>query len=330
MICDIHVHVCGATSPVSGNYLSDKLSGRWLFRSWSKRMGLTEADWRDGRAGQTVERRLAGWIAASGLDRAVVLALDGVYREDGTYSPERTLLKVDNDYVADIAAKNEKLMFGASVHPYRRDALAELSRLAARGACLVKWLPSAQNINPGDPRCIPFYDWLAARRMPLLCHTGAEHALRNFPAELNDPARLVPALERGVTVIAAHCGTRMMLHQKSYFRQWRELALRHENLYGDISAFAFPVRAQTLLRLLKNPALTAKLVFGSDFPAPAMPLAFLGKLDWETVGRLRGIANPFDRAVAVFRAIGVPEAVFSRAEKLLRLPLTLNPEQVSV
>ena len=136
----------------------------------------------------------------------------------------------DNDFVAGLAATSGKILFGASVHPYRHDALAELERLIESGACLVKWLPSAQNIQPDHPRCFPFYDLLAKHKVPLLSHTGGEHTLKAFPDSLSDPRRLVPALDRGVTVIAAHCGTSLFLHEKSYFRVWQEMALRHENL----------------------------------------------------------------------------------------------------
>jgi hypothetical protein len=32
------------------------------------------------------------------------------------------------------------------------------------------------------------------------------------------------------------------------------------------------------------------------------------------------MTNPFDQAVAVMKAAGVPDAVFTRAEQLLRIP----------
>ena len=67
--------------------------------------------------------------------------------------------------------------------------LAELERLIESGACLVKWLPSAQNIQPDHPRCFPFYDLLAKHKVPLLSHTGGEHTLKAFPDSLSDPRR---------------------------------------------------------------------------------------------------------------------------------------------
>jgi predicted TIM-barrel fold metal-dependent hydrolase len=198
--------------------------------------------------------------------------------------------------------------------------MAELERLIGRGACLVKWLPGAQNIQPDDPRCFPFYDMLAQHRVPLLCHTGSEHTLKAFPDKLNDPRRLAPALERGVTVIAAHCGARLFLHEKSYFRAWQEMALRHERFYGDISAFGVITRIWLLRSLLRSPRLAAKLVFGSDFPVAPMPLSCIGQVSLRRALELRRIPNPFDQAVEMMKSAGVPDEVFARSGRLLRIP----------
>src|SRR2546430_41214 len=76
---------------------------------------------------------------------------------------------------------------------------------------LLMRLPIVQTCAPADGRCLPFYEALAHHRIPLLCHTGGEVSLPNLNKEYADPALLVPALRRGVTVIAAHCGTRAKL-----------------------------------------------------------------------------------------------------------------------
>jgi predicted TIM-barrel fold metal-dependent hydrolase len=186
----------------------------------------------------------------------------------------------------------------------------------------VKWLPGAQNIAPDDPRCIPFYEAMAHYQIPLLCHTGSEHTLKVFPNFLNEPRRLVPAVERGVTVIAAHCGARLFLHEKSFLRQWQEMALRYVNFYGDISAFGVVTRVWALRQMLKSPELTAKLVFGSDFPVTPMPLSCIGCLNLSHALELRRTSNPFDQAVDLMKAVGVPETVFARGYQLLRIPKT--------
>ena len=82
---------------------------------------------------EQIARLILGQINASCLDRAVLLAFDAAYREDGTRDEERTLMVTDNDFVAGLAAAGGKCLFGASVHPYRRDALDELERLIEKG-----------------------------------------------------------------------------------------------------------------------------------------------------------------------------------------------------
>jgi len=320
MIYDLHVHLAGTGGEGSGNYLAPAFRRRYAYRRLVQLYKFPAGTFDRPDADRQIARQIINYIDASVVDRAVLLALDAAYHEDGTRDLDRTLLVTDNEFVANLAAAHEKILFGASLHPYRHDALSELDWVIHRGACLVKWLPGAQNIQPDHPRCFPFYDALAHHRLPLLCHTGPEHTLKAFSNTLNDPCRLIPALERGVTVIAAHCGARIFPHEKSYFKSWQEMALRYEHFYGDISAFGVPARIWQLRQLLKTPALTAKLVFGSDYPAPQMPLSSFGPLRLRPALKVRRHANPFDQAIAMMRAAGVPDPVFTRAEHLLRLP----------
>lgn len=319
MIWDIHVHVAGVGRGNSGNYLSPEFQRSLACRLFLQRLGLTQEILARENADQQIAELIVNQIHASCVDRAVLLAFDAAYRDDGTRDDGRTLMVTDNDFVAGLAAANTRMLFGASVHPYRPDALAELERCIEKGACLVKWLPSAQNIAPDHPRCFPFYELLARHRVPLLSHTGGEHTLKAFPDSLSDPRRLVPALERGVTVIAAHCGTSLFLHEKSYFRAWQEMALQYENFYGDLSAFGVITRIWRLGALERSPELAAKCLFGSDFPVPPWPLSCLGKIGLSEVLEIRRMRNFFDQSVALMKAAGVTDEIFSRAGRLLRL-----------
>jgi predicted TIM-barrel fold metal-dependent hydrolase len=319
MIFDCHVHLAAAGSGYPGNRLAPAFRDGLRFRAMLRQLGLERGEAGAGDLDARIREGLCRWLGESGVERAVVLALDGAHGDDGSPDPGRTLSATDNDYVADLAAEDGKILFGASIHPYRRDALEELRRVAARGACLVKWLPSAQNIRPDDPRCFPFYEALAALGMPLLSHTGCEHTLAAYPDAFNAPLRLVPALERGVTVIAAHCGTRLFLHERSWFGQWRELALRHPNLYGDLAAFLVHTRIPALAAILRCPELCRKVLYGSDFPAPAWPFNLLGRIGIPSYLRLRRIRNPFDRSRCALEAAGAGPDIFSRAGEILRL-----------
>lgn len=320
MIYDIHTHIIGLESGRAGNYLCPSRQMNFVLRlvmgKVLKRLPPAPGAGDDER----LQRLVVQWVNESAVDRVVLLALDGVYRPDGTPDLDQTQFIVSNDYVADLAAGHPRLLFGASIHPWRKDALAELDRAAARGACLVKWLPSAQNIAPDDPRCDAFYERLAHHQIPLLSHTGVEHTLAKFSDTLNDPARLERALRRGVTVIAAHCGTRVFLYERSRFAQWAKLAREYPNCYGDLSAFGLPLHGRELRAILKDPVLLSKVLYGSDCPINPQPLWYLPWLGWRKAQELRAITNPLDKVYQTIRALGVPDEVFSRAGRVLRLP----------
>lgn len=312
MIIDIHAHIADIDANTNKNYYSRRNETNLFFRLYMRSMN------------GTIKDRIIKWLDESCLDQAVILALDGAYREDGTLDEEKTRLKVDNDYVADISAHTDKALFGASIHPYRSDSIQEIERLVKRGACLVKWLPSAQNIQPNNPKCFPFYDALAHYRIPLLSHTGNEHTLTGGNNKFNDPQCLIPALERGVTVIAAHCGARIFLQEKCYFSSWKKMALEYENFYGDLGAFVLPTRISYLKTLLKNNQLLSKIVYGSDFPAIPITMSCLFKLGFKKTWLLRKINNPFDVPYEIIKQLGFPDSIFSRAQKILRIPDALG------
>ena len=144
---DLHVHALGVAGQPGGLHLCPSGKRGLLLRHLVRRMARLE------QAPGGLRAQMEAWMQQSRLERFVLLALDRAYRDDGTPDLVNTRLAVDNDAVADWAQSQPKALFGASIHPWRPDALAELDRLARRGACLVKWLPSAQNIAPDDPRC---------------------------------------------------------------------------------------------------------------------------------------------------------------------------------
>ena len=259
---------------------------------------------------------LVDWVRESQLDKVVLLALDGVFDESGKLCPDKTVIHVDNDFVCSVATQQPEFIFGASIHPYRKDAIKELERLIKKGACLIKWIPSGQHIEPDNPRCIAFYEALAHYGVPLLSHTGVEHTLGSRRSNYNHPQRLIPALEKGVTVIAAHCGVHLFLHEPSFFNAWVALAGKYENMYGDTGAFSIVTRIPALKRILKDPVLQSKLLYGSDFPGIPSPL-WCWQLGLSRMRELSRIGNPLARNMSVMQALGMPTEVFERAHKQL-------------
>ena len=313
MILDCHVHISAAT-PAHGG-LSERLQKSLAFRFMRWRLGAVGYDESTERQ---LERTLVKTIGETErLDAAVVLAFDAVYDKDGRRDDANTHFHVTNDYVIELARRHPKVLFGASVHPYRADAVAEVERCVAAGAVLMKWLPITQNMNPADARCVPFYEALAHHRLPLLSHTGGERSLPTLDASVADPRLLEPALARGVTVIAAHCGTRSAPGETDFCPEFMDMCRRHEHFYGDTSALSLPTRAYAYERVLRDRTVREKLVHGSDWPIPALPPVM--SLNWRESLTVMRESNWMRRDVLIKERLGFDDAYWHRAAKVLRM-----------
>ena len=224
---------------------------------------------------------------------------------------------VTNDYVAQIAREQPRVLLGASIHPYRRDAVEELERCIRLGAVLVKWLPLVQGFDPADDRCVPFYEALAHYRMPLLCHTGAENALPMLAPQYADPRLLIPALKMGVKVIAAHCATRVFAWETNFVPHFLRMLEDYEHLYGDTAAINAPGRWAIYHRILGRRGVREKLVHGSDWPIFPMPV--VPRLGVRRSLALLRESNWLRRDVLIKREIGLDDEYWHRAAKVLGL-----------
>lgn len=312
MIIDCHVHIAATQS--GRGAMSHQLLHSPAFRFMFWRHGISI---HSQNLDEQIEQLLAKTLEQTHrLDAAVVLAFDEVYREDGTRDPDNTHLFVTNDYVIELAKRHRKMLFGASVHPYRREAIAELERCVAAGAVLLKWLPIVQNFDPSHDSCIPFYEALAHHKLPLLCHTGGEQSLPNLNKAVADPGLLEEALKRGVTVIMAHCGTQSQPFEHDFMPTFVRLARQYEHCYGDTAALALPTRWRGL-SLRTVPGVANKLLHGSDWPIiPVPPL----KVGFVESARLLADRNWLRRDVKIKQAMGFDSDYWLRAAKVLRLP----------
>ena len=317
---DIHVHVAGNNYDEWGNYVKPKISNRFLIKHFIKKLGI--------KAGKIegisdLEKQIAdnmkSLISGCKIDRFTLLAIDAAHKENGEIDMERSQLIVSNRFVSSLAKTSNRLLFGGSIHPYRKDALDELEQAAKDKVCLIKWLPSAQNINPSSKLCYDFYEALAHYKIPLLCHTGNEHILGAFSNKLNDPVLLKTALEMGVTVIAAHCSTKMYLYETDYFTKWKRMALEYENFYGDTGAFIIPTRMISLKSILKDDRLKNKVLYGSDFPTLNMIRSSFWILGLKKASMLHNIKNPLDQYLEVMMHLGLTSNSLTKAGSILRI-----------
>ena len=296
--------------------MSQKLQNSLAFRYMRWKLGMVGSD---ACTEQALANKLVELIDGTPeLDAVALLAFDAAHDNAGRIDLPRTHLYVTNDYVMQLAAQYPKrILFCASVHPYRPDAVAEIERCVRGGAVLMKWLPIVQDFDPADDRCIPFYEALSRHKLPLLSHTGTEHALPNLNKRVADPVLLKPALDHGVTVIMAHCGSRLMPWETDYVPTFVRMAKDYECCYGDTSALNVPGRSYAFDVVMNDLVVRDKLVHGSDWPIlPVPPIKHVG---------LGGMVNLLEepnwlrRDVLIKKRMGFDDAYWHRAGKLLRM-----------
>jgi hypothetical protein len=290
--------------------------------------GWTELD-------RALAQRYEAHLFATGpIERFVLLAFDAVHDDEGRCPP----LPVPGDpFGSDIYTSNslirdlcrrfpQRFLFGASVHPYRRDAVQCVEEVFAAGACLLKWIPLHHNIDFADPRTVTVLRKCAALGLPLLVHCGDEYSLVTQRPQYRSVRPLLAALrvlrrqDALPCVIVAHAATPVPpLGDRDSHRALLE-ALRGEfadaPLYSDIAALTAWPKVGYLRRLLRMPELHAHLLFGTDFPVPT-GLRRLRRDLGQNYARLAAIRSWPQRAAAACRVLGFNEIVFHRAAELL-------------
>lgn len=321
---DIHTHVfCWGENPTEG-FLSEETRRRWLTRLIVRLTGLSREP--GETRSEQIRNRLVRQLDESRLDRAVVLAQDAVYRDDGRPDLAKTHFFVSNDYVLELARRHEKILPGCSINPLRADALEELERCVLAGGRLVKVHTAIQGVDPSLPRFDAFYRLAAQLDVTLMFHTGYEHSCRVISQAFTDPRRLVRPLEHGLRVIAAHCGTCAFFDREDYYPGFVEMMHAHRNLYGDTSILATWPRWRALARLAAEPeSLRQRLLHGSDFPFPPARGPFLHR----TGLRAGGSRNPLDVDLAIKQSFDLGSGYATQGLPWLEPALPVAPVEAA-
>ncbi len=314
---DIHIHVVGTGDSGSGCSLSAGFASGSVFASILDSLNITPPEASDG----LIEEILLDFINSSEkIRRSVLLSTDAVYKNSRPVEAE-TCLMASNDYVARIARGNGRVLFGASVHPYRdkREMVNEVDRCLDLGAVLFHWMPCIQQIDPEDDRCIPFYIRLARAGVPLLCHTAAEFAVRPLDVRTagnGGLGKMVKPLDIGVKVIVAgstHLEELIEMLAVSEEKRW--------DFYADISCLFTPEGLFHLDRIMKEidrgTIAADRIIYGSNFPASQVPREALVPACEERSSRHKQ-CNPLDERYEVARNLGVPASAFTSAWRVLR------------
>lgn len=321
-IVDMHVHTAGVGAGGSGAFVSRQMSENIRFPLYLRAFGVSREEL-DAEGDALVIARISAAVTASKrVGKAVVLALDGVVA-NGALDRAATQVYVPNHFVAAETAKYENLCFGASVNPYRHDAIDRLRQAHQQGALLLKWIPNIMRIRPDDEALRPFYQELVALDLPLLSHAGQERSFATADDALGDPRRLELPLSLGVTVIAAHIATGGENEGEGNFERILPMFERFPNLYSEVSSLTQVNKLGYLRKALTVPGLAPRLLYGTDWPLQFFPLVspFYQTRDvgFGAAKSVAAIENTWDRDVALKEAMGVPAHVFARSAEVLAM-----------
>lgn len=294
----------------------------WKFKIYLRFLGVTVKEMRERGDGIVADRVSAEIAASKTTAKAVVLALDGAMK-DGELDKEATEIYIPNEIVAKEAVRHPNLLFGASINPYRKDALQRLLWAKRHGAVLIKWIPSVMRIDPADHAIEHFYKKLVEYKLPLLVHSGYERTFTRSADQLCDPTRLEYPLSLGVTVIAAHMASTGRSQGQENFKRLLPLFVKYPNLYGDISATTQFNRIGFLRKMLQYPDLRGRVVYGTDWPLQYFPVVWswyhLDSLSPHTAHKISKIKNTWDRDIRLKQALGLWPETFTAGWSVLGL-----------
>ena len=287
-VWDCHAHLLGMGESGGGAWVTPKMQSFWRIRLYAQyRFYLNASCVNPGN--KNVDRdfilRLTSLLSdfPSGY-RAMVMAFDRTYGEDGVPQMDKSAFYIPNTYAGKVATQNPaRLMWTASIHPYREDAAKAVADAAKNGAVAVKWLPPAMGIDPASTRCDRFYEAMVKHDLPLITHGGEERAVEGaHRPDFGNVLKLRRPLERGVRVVVAHCaslGEDIDLDRGpraapvSCFELFERLMAEREfegRLFGDISALPQINRMASLPRVLAHREWQQRLLNGSDYPLPGV------------------------------------------------------------
>ena len=324
-LVDFHAHLFGVGvqggDSESGCYLHEKQRRHWTY-GYLKRLLEIHEPQREGD--QSIDKqlvdRLVEHVEASSIEKVVLQAWDGRYTNGQLDYDSTTSLYVPNEYLFRVVRQHPKLFVPcASINPKRSDALEELERCAEQGARMVKIHPPTMDVDPSDKAFLPFYRLCRKRNIILMVHTGTEHAADVVGFANCGPLKLVPALEEGCTVVAAHAGFGQFYEREDFYRSFEELAPQYPKLYGDSSILGAMMRWRNIPRLLDNPITRSRMIFGTDYPFASNALVFWNRLSPAKLLALCAERNLFERDLQLKRQLGFPESHFRLGAQLLGL-----------
>lgn len=286
-VWDCHAHLAGTGDSGSGITLAPEKNFLFHPQHHLQRLFYLNAACVEDAPGRIdisyVERLLQLLAAMPPGVKMMLLAFDWAHDASGQPLPEHSSFHVPNAYARKIAQRYPRhFEWIASIHPYRKDAVATLETAHAQGARAIKWLPPAMNIDPDSSRCQPFYVALARLNLPLLTHGGEEKAVEGIgKPDFGNPLKLRRALDTGVRVIIAHAASlgedddydhgNQRIASFALFSRMMDHPDHRDHLFADISAVTLRNRDPSILStLIERTDWHPRLLNGTDYPLPGI------------------------------------------------------------
>lgn len=314
---DIHMHLAGVGCNCSGCQIFPSFAHRYTYHLLRFVQGITkeqmensiDSDW---------SKKISNLISDSELDYGVVLGFDAAFHKNGKIDEKHSQMSIPLNWVFDVCHKYDNLLPGPSIHPYAADALDRLGESIERGAVLIKWLPSAQLINPSEKSLVLFYQKLADAKLPLLVHCSGERTFNSWNEDYNHVSHLVAPLEQGVKVICAHSAARVLgFNQEDMFTDLKKLLKHYSNLWVDNSGMCNPSRFHHLPGLAEDKEIADRTLYGSDWPVPSNAFYYLKNLGLKKVWQLEKMKNWVARDVEIKRQLGYSDETLVRSSNVL-------------
>ncbi|HEX5405170.1 MAG TPA: amidohydrolase family protein [Pseudonocardiaceae bacterium] len=241
-------------------------------------------DWRSvyDEHGDPVPERLDTWLAAEGVDRALLFC---------EYSPRATGIHTIEENLPFVEYNPTRFRLVANVNPHLHHPLvSEVERQLDLGAVALKLHPVHAGFSPDDKELYPVYAVCAERGIPVIFHSGTS----TFPgarARFGDPALLLDVVEDfpAVQFVFAH-GGRGWWYDTAAF-----LALAKPNVWLDVAGLP-PAKLPEYYARFDLHRLAGRWIFGTDWPGVpgtarnARGLAAIGLPDDVLTGVLSGNA----------------------------------------
>lgn len=284
-LIDVHAHVTGVGSGGTGLWVNPHMRDgfnvykRLQFKVYLSAAGITDVEKADE---QYVARHLELLQSMPFKMKTYLLAFDYHYDLTGNKKEELSSFYVPNHYVYKLSKLYPEYFVPViSIHPYRQDALQELKKWGDKGVKMLKWLPNSMGMNPSHYKIIPFYKLMKKYNMVLLTHTGDEKAVEGDDfQQMGNPLHLKVALDLGVRVIMAHMASlgecadfennNMPISCFDLSMRLMDRKVYNDLLFADISGLTIHTRTQYLSKILVRKDLHSRLIYGSDYPLPAV------------------------------------------------------------